>query len=261
MNRTKLSYLPVLAISIVVLFGAGTLHAQTPNAWGYTTGYGNVYGTFGLAQTMQTMYNATRRHTQTTSSLSSTSSKPVTQSNSQRAVPPPSVVRNYGAFRPDKTVDTGKPFSDALGETTEEKALILKIYTATKTGYEKEAAAKGWSNNIAGGLTFFTIVAINVYRDGQEPSDEGIETYCKAVNASLDEIPEFASVTNKDKQNFNNMLIGFSGLMLAAYTEGKQNGDAATLDGSKKLAGMLINMVLKTDPENLRIENGQIVLK
>ena len=26
-------------------------------------------------------------------------------------------------------------------------------------------------------------------------------------------------------------------------------------------AGMLIEMVLKTDPENLRIENGQIVMK
>jgi len=78
---------------------------------------------------------------------------------------------------------------------------------------------------------------------------------------ALDEIPEFAAVANKDKQAFNNMLIGFSGTLLAVYTEGKQNNDAATLATSKKLAGMLIEMVLKTDPENLRIENGQIVMK
>jgi len=57
------------------------------------------------------------------------------------------------------------------------------------------------------------------------------------------------------------MLIGFGGMLLAIYSEAKQNDDAATLEKSKKLAGMLIEMVLKTDPENLRLENGQIVMK
>ena len=36
---------------------------------------------------------------------------------------------------------------------------------------------------------------------------------------------------------------------------------AATLETYQKLAGMLIQMVLKTDPANVRLENGQIVLK
>ena len=67
MYRRILKFIPGTVIAIVVLFGVGSLHAQTPNAWGYSTGYGNVYGTFGLAQTMQTMYNTTRRHTQSTS--------------------------------------------------------------------------------------------------------------------------------------------------------------------------------------------------
>jgi len=57
------------------------------------------------------------------------------------------------------------------------------------------------------------------------------------------------------------MLIGFSGMLLAVHSEGKQNNDADTLATSKKLAGMLTEMVLKTDPDNLRIENGQIVMK
>ena len=73
-------------------------------------------------------------------------------------------------FRPDATVDTGNAMADALGETPEEKALIKQIYTATKAAYEKEAASKGWKNNIAGGLTFFTVTAMTVYRDAEEPS-------------------------------------------------------------------------------------------
>ena len=49
--------------------------------------------------------------------------------------------------------------------------------------------------------------------------------------------------------------------LLAGNAEAKQNNDAEALATSKKLAGMLIEMVLKTDPENLHLENGQIVMK
>lgn len=102
---------------------------------------------------------------------------------------------------------------------------------------------------------------MRVYQDGGEPSDEAVANYFKAVNGALDETPEFAAIANKDKQGFNNMLIGFSGLLIAGYSEGKQNKDADTLATYKKLAGMLIKIVLKTDLENIRIENNQIVMK
>jgi hypothetical protein len=164
-------------------------------------------------------------------------------------------------FRPDPTLDTGTAISDSLGDTPEEKALIKQIYTATKTAYEKEAAAKGWDKNMAGGMTFFTIAAMTVYHDADEPGDAEVRKYYEAVNASLDEMPELASTSNKDKQNYNNMMIGFAGILLAGYAEAKQQENAKTLDNYKKLAGMLINLVLKTDPENLRLENGRIVLK
>ena len=131
---------------------------------------------------------------------------------------------------------------------------------ATKAAYEKEAALKGWKNNIAAGLTFFTVTAMTVYHDAEAPSDEAANTYYQVLNVALDEMPELATVASKDKQAFNNTLIGFSGMLLAVYTEGKQNNDANELATSKKLAGMLIEMVLKTDPENLRIEDGQIVM-
>jgi hypothetical protein len=181
-------------------------------------------------------------------------------SNPQIVVPPPPVVRNHGVFRPVASDDTARALADALGETAEEKALIKQIYTSTKAGYEKAAATKGWKNNIAGGLTFFTITAMTVYHEAEEPSDEAVDAYFKIVNASLDDLPEFGKVSNKDKQNFNNMTIGFAGLLLAGYTEGKQTNDAATVETYRKIAGVLIKLVLKTEPDNLRVENGQIVL-
>ncbi|MCM3871851.1 MAG: hypothetical protein ND895_14305 [Pyrinomonadaceae bacterium] len=272
------------ALTFALAFlSCGITNAQTPNAYGYSTGYGTVYGSFGLASTMQSMYNVSRAQMQRSTarnamikkwglaavekaereagSRSSTGTKTSAPSNPEIFVPPPPVVRNHGVYRPDPSVDTGKALADNLGDTPEEKALIKRIYAATKAGYEKEAALKGWQNNIAAGLTFFTVTAMTVYHDAEEPSDEAVNTYYKVMNVALDEMPELATVASKDKQAFNNMLIGFSGMQVAVYLEAKQNNDADALATSKKLAGMLIEMILKTDPENLRIENGQIVMK
>lgn len=284
MTRKKHKYVIVLTFAFAfAVLTTGTATAQTwnSNSGGYNTGYGTVYGTFGQAMATQNIYNTMQMQMQKTmarnlmikkwglaavekaerEAAAGKSSSRAKASDSQLVVSAPPVVRNHGVFRPDAAVDTGKAFADALGDTPEEKALIKQIYTATKAAYEKEAAVKGWQNNIAGGLTFFTVTALVVYGDVEEPSAEAANGYFKVVNAALDETPEFAAITSKDKQSFNNMLIGFSGLLLAGYVEGKQNSDAATLASYKKLAGMLVEMVLKTDPQNIRVEDNQILLK
>ena len=267
-NYSKPSALILASAFVFVSAGAANAQWNSPNAYGHNTGYGTVYGSYGLAATMQSMYNVARaqkskRTAAAKPERSSSQTQSSTASHAQTAAPPPTrVVRNHGAFRPDLTVDTAKALADALADTPEEKTHIKQIYTATKTNYEKEAAAKGWKNNIAGGLTFFTVVAMTAYHDSEEPGADALDDHYEALNAALDDTPELVTVSNKDKQGFNNLMIGFGGMLLAIYTEAKQGGDdTATLADSKKLAGMLIEMVLKTNPENLRLENGQIVIK
>ncbi len=264
---------------LIVLIGtsaAGT-SAQTYNAYsgGYNTGYGTVYGSFGLAMATQNMYQYSQMQMQRAMARAAmvkqfglaavekaereAAAGKAPAANGPRVAPPP-VVRNYGVFRPDASVDTAKALADALGETPEEKQLIRTIYTATKTAYEKEAAAKGIRNNIAGAMAFFTGTAMMVYDDRQTPSDDAVLAYYKVVNAAIDEMPEFASVSNKDKQGFHNMLIGFAGLLTAGYLEGKETENTETLAAYKQIAGMLIQMVLKAEPSKLRLVDGQIVL-
>ncbi len=264
----KLRFLERLAgLTLAFTVLALTSNAQwgSPNAYGYNTGYGTVYGTFSQAALMQSMYNVTRCAQLNCTGRSSTAKQPQNSRSGQNPGPqakaPLPTVRNYGVFRPDPTVDTGKLLSDSLGSSPEEKALIKQIYAATKEAYNKEAAVKGWKNNIAGGLTFFTVAAMTIYHDTEEPDTASVNDFYKTVNASIDSIPDFASIPNKEKQSFNNMMIGFGGMLLAIYTEGKQNDHAETVANSKKLAGMLIELVLKADPENMRIQNGRIVLK
>ena len=260
-------------------FGVANAQIQAAGGGYYRAGYPTIYGSFGQASVAQSrMYDQVkvqnRRLTERDALIKkwgvaavekaereAAAPRDSAPSNPQIVVSPPPVVRNYGVFRPDVTVDSGKALADALGSTPEEKALIKQIFASTKVEYEKEAASRGWKNNIAAGLTFFTVTAMTVYHDAQEPSEEAVQAYYKMMNVVLDEMPELGKAANKDKQGFNNMLIGFGGMLLAVYSEAKQNDDAATLEKSKKLAGMLIEMVLKTDPENLRLENGQIVMK
>jgi hypothetical protein len=279
MKRKSYKKLAALTFALVFL-SAGTANAQIQAAGGgyYVAGYGRVYGSFGQASVAQSrMYDAVKTQNRKTTERDALIQKyglaavekaerdaaagSSRSSNAKIVVPPPPVVHNYGVFRRDLSVQTGTALADALGNTPEEKALIEQIYTSTKTAYEKEAAARGWKNNIAAGLTFFTVAAMSVYNNSEMPSDGAVNAYFKTMNAALDEMPEMAAATNTDKQGFNNMLVGFGGILFAAYTEAKQNNDAAALATSRKLAGMLIEMVLKTDPENLRIENGLIVMK
>jgi hypothetical protein len=267
MKRQNSKNLAILIFASAMIFlSSSSANAQgmySSSSGGWSTGYGTVYGSHGYALATQDMYRVTQKmiNENMMRNTSSGSSSRTKGSGSTAAVPPTRVARNYGVFRPDAIGDTGKTLADALGDTPEEKALIKKIYTGTKAAYEKEAALRGWKNNIAAGLTFFTVTAMTVYHNAEEPSDDAANNYFKAVNSALDEMPELGKLANKDKQAFNNMLIGFSGMLLAGYAEAKQNNDAELLATSKKLAAMLIEMVLKANPENLRLENGQIVLK
>jgi len=257
---------------IAFLFGALSIAGQTynSNSGGYNTGYGTVYGSFGMATASQNMYNTIQMNMQRAmlqatlkkSGAGSANNSARTGGSNRAATAretPTRVVRNYGRFTADPSVDTAKVLADALGTTAEDKALLRQIYTAVKAEYDKEAATNGWKNNLAGALTFFVVSCSTVFHDSSEPSDDTVAALYDALNQTIDEIPEFGRMTNRDKQGFNNMLIGFSAIPLATYAEGKQNGDAATLKAASDLAGQLIEMILKTDPAKIRFENGSMV--
>src|SRR5262245_10613251 len=160
-NHYKTFAAVAFAFAFAVLT-TGVASAQTWNSssGGYNTGYGTVYGTWGQAFATQNIYNTMQMQMQKTmmrnamikkwglAAVERAEREAASGSSSSRAktsgpvVSPPAVVRNYGVFRPDPTVDTAKAFADALGETPEEKKLISQIYIATKAAYEKEARSE-----------------------------------------------------------------------------------------------------------------------
>lgn len=264
-----------ICILTIVIFGAsvsGVAQTWNSNAGGYNTGYGTVYGSFGLAMATQNIYNTTqmniRRLTMRQAMIkkwglaavekaerearSGSSSSRSSSANAPKIDYVPPVAKNYGVFRPDATVNTAKIIADAIAETPEEKKLYTQIYDATKSAYEKEAAAKGWKNNIAGAFTFFLVTNSTIYHGTDEPSDETVNAIFQALNQTLDESPDFAKMPNRDKQGLYNTLIAFAGIPLAVYMEGQQNKDAETLKTASQLSGELIKLVMKVEPDRVR---------
>lgn len=115
-SKSHLNLYSVVGLSAIVILCVGGLHAQTPNAYGYSTGYGNVYGSFGLASTMQSIYNVSRAQmkkatarnamvqkwgstavekAENETAARSASGSKTAPSNPQIVVKPP-VVRNHG---------------------------------------------------------------------------------------------------------------------------------------------------------------------
>jgi hypothetical protein len=268
----------LISAIFTILFAAAipcSAQLYNSNSGGWNTGYGTVYGSFGLAQATQNLYQSTQLAMQRSmarqamikkfglaaveklereerSGTSSSSSK-----TASPAVQPKPVVRNYGKFTPDPAVNTAKQIADAVGETPEEKALLIRVVNGTKTAFEAEAFTKGWKNNIAGALTFFIVSNASVYH-GSEPSDESSALLYQVISESIDQIPEFGKLTNREKQGFYNTLIGFAGIPLMTYLEGAETNDTATISVARQLAGKMTEMVMKTSPDKIRIDDGKI---
>lgn len=270
------------ALAAILLIAAATsVSAQTwnSNAGGYNTGYGTVYGSFGLAMATQNMYNTMQMNIQratmrqaminkwgraavekaereAASRSRTTAASRNTAANSGPVVDSVPAPKNLGKFRPSTAVDTGKLIADSLGTSAEEKALLKQIFVGTKTAFESQAAAKGWKNDVAGALTFFIVGTTTIYHDSEEPSDEAMDVLYTAISRSIDEIPEFAKTTDREKQSIYDILIGFTGIPLALYSQGKESGDAGTVAAARQLSAKLIEIVLKGDAEKIRYANG-----
>ena len=264
-KTTGLVLLFALGVSLAASEANGQVYNS--NSGGYNTGYGTVYGSFGMAAASQSMYNTMQMNMQRAilnqtianrsgagSRASSTAARTAATRSPQPVAPP----KLYGRFRPDASVDTGKIIADALADTPEEKALIKQIVNQTKASFEKEVAAKGWKNNIAGAFTFFIVATSTIYHDTPDPSDATVNALYDAMNRTIDEIPEFARMSNRDKQGIYNTLVGFAGIPLATYAEGKGANHEATLDAARELAGKLIEIVLRTSPDRFKFENGEM---
>ena len=257
---------------VVVVLSAASASAQVwnSNAGGWNTGYGTVYGSFGYAMATQNIYNTTQLQIQRLTMRAAMikqfgkeavekaereakTGKPSSAPQGLQVQAPPPPAKNLGRFKPERGSKVAKTLAEGLGGSPEEKKLVAELVGTTKQAFEGQPEMTAWRNNVAGALAFFFISNVVVANDAPEPSDASAEVIFQAFNQSLDGTPEFASMSNKDKQQLYETLLGFTGLPLAIYTEAKERGDAEQLAQARALAKGLLETVLKVDPAKVKL--------
>jgi outer membrane murein-binding lipoprotein Lpp len=166
----------------------------------------------------------------------------------------PHVVKNLGAFKPDKKASAAKTIADALAQTPEDRQAVIALAQATREAFESQPEMKRWKNNVAGALAFFLIGNATVANGSPEPSDEVTEALFTAMNETIDDSPDFAKVSNKEKQQLYEMLITFTGLSLALASQAEETKDEAMAAQARELATQLLKLVLKVDAAQVRFE-------
>jgi len=256
--------------AFVVLFAVPAFAQQwNSNAGGWNTGYGTVYGSFGVAMATQNIYNTTQMQIQRLTmrqaminkwglaavekaEREAASGKKSTAPEGLQVTAPPPAPKNVGVFKPGKS-NVAKQLGDAIGSTKEERDAVAMLASATKEAFEAQPETQKWKNNVAGALAFFLISNLVVATGSEEPSDETSQALFQAMSLALDASPEMAKASAKDKQQLYDLLIGFTGLPLAIYTEAKERGDAAQMKQAQELAAKLIELVLKVDAKSVKL--------
>lgn len=179
-----------------------------------------------------------KRSTGNSSSSASSSSKSTTSRSNTAPI--------TGKFTPVAGAESFKQIAASISDVEQEKQLIAQTAAVMKSTMEEQYAARGWKNNVAGAVTFFTVSMLTVYYE-KEPS----ETVTNAIFDVYNTAPEFAAASNKDKQDLYNALLTYSGMPLLFYLKGKQEGNEATVQQAKALAKHNLKTVLRADPERL----------
>lgn len=171
------------------------------------------------------------------SGSSSASSKTTTAGNTPKVT---------GKFTPVAGAESFEQIAASISSVAQEKQLIAQTAAVMKSTMEEQYAARGWKNNVAGAVTFFTVSMLTVYYD-QEPSEDIQNAIFDVYNTA----PEFASASNKDKQALYNALLTYSGMPLLFYLKGKQEGNEETVRQAKALAKHNLKTLLQAEPESL----------
>lgn len=164
-------------------------------------------------------------------------------------------------FTPGGDSGVANELADALGSNPQERAALAEAFTQLKQGYEAEVAKQGKSNNLAAAFAFFIAANVAAYRQSEMPSDRATELLFGELQAVIAGAPEFARMSNAEKQKMHDWLVLMGGFTLAGYADARQTGDAASLNTYRELADNLLRLVLGIDASKLSFKGEEFLVE
>jgi hypothetical protein len=143
----------------------------------------------------------------------------------------------------------------SLVKDREQQQALLEVFEQGMQGYEKEAAASGLKNDLAGAIVYLIGSSYYVFNDGREPDANGTEILARVLQRTLD-TPEFRQVANADKQRFYEFAIGLGTYLGVSYQQAAAGNDQAWIGQLKEGAEAALKGFLKLDPKTVRITSS-----
>ena len=128
---------------------------------------------------------------------------------------------------------------------------VLNLLTALLEEYEKNARAAGRPNDLALALSFFLATNASLYHATAEPTDPQMLELRDVIAEALIEGNAMDGVTDRQKQEMYETLVLITGFALATYEEGKQGGNAETVNVSRQLAGQNLLAITGIPPDKI----------
>lgn len=161
-------------------------------------------------------------------------------------------------FKPVGDSGVAKALADALGSDPQQKAVLTEAFLQIKQAYEAEVAKEGKSNNLAAAFTFFISANVMAYTQSEQPSDQATEMLFADLQAVIAGVPEFARMSNLEKQKMHDWLVCIGGFAMSGYLDARQTGDKNSLDTYREFSDYAIRLVLGIEASKLNFKGDKL---
>jgi hypothetical protein len=170
--------------------------------------------------------------------LSESSSKSSTQASTIPVTP--SQMNSAVQFKSAGTRLMTQSFADGLGDKyKQDKTVVKELLTAILEKYDAEAAAKGFSNDLALALVSYIALNSHVYSGGKEKSIFDFEQNSGLRNAIAEYAAQngtFNNMTDRQRQEMYEALVMVGVFTHLIYKQAQKNNNAQALKEAKHLA-------------------------
>jgi hypothetical protein len=161
-------------------------------------------------------------------------------------------------FIPVPDSGVARSLANVLATDALQKAALVDAFRQIKQAYETEVRKEGKGNNLAAAFAFFIAANVMVYQQTDEPPEAAVEALFQELQATISGSPDFARLSNLDKQKMHDWLVYMGGFSMAGYASARQERNDETLRTHRELAGYSLQLVLGIDPALLSFSNNEL---
>lgn len=251
--KTIKPYLISLATAVAML---ATAHRVPAQFFGQPTTYNDFYGgshNNGMSALMATMAWNRVFYPKASGNAGRSTTSPSTATPASRPQQSRPTDDSGVRFHSTGTYIKTPEMADHLGKTPAEREQYLKLMNAALDGFGKQAAVAGFQNDLAMALSYFLAENIRIYRGLPELSDQQYVNLRNVIAEVLVSGGALNKVTDRQKQEFYEALVAYTGVTQFGYEQAKQAGNDQMVKGYQQVAGQSFRTVTKMSPDSMNL--------